>query len=243
MGKMCSWKLGLALAVALGASIALPAVSRADTFNFTSDHCTGGCVPSGTVTATASGNDLNISVALGDSLAFLSGNGAGIEGSFAFALNGVTSITISNASAGFTGNNGAQTGSSIMMDGLTFSPNGYLLTCDTCSPSAPDGQTLSFSVTSTGLTGAQLLADLQGASNSVISFFAADVVSCKAGVTQCLGGTGTGNGNTGVIDATAAPSAVPLPGAFLLFGTVLVGGLGASGLRKRRQRGPVSVIA
>jgi hypothetical protein len=243
MSNMWNWKHGLALAVALGASIALPAASRADTFNFTSDHCTGGCVPSGSITATANGAELDISVTLGGSLAFLGGNGAGIQGSFAFALNGVNSITIGGASAGFASNNGAQTGSSIMMDGLTFSPNGYLLTCDTCKPSAPDGQTLSFNVTSTGLTGAQLLADLTGASNSATSFFAADVVSCAAGVSQCLGGTGTGNGNTGVIDATRAPGVVPLPGAFLLFGTVLAGGLGASGLRKRRRRGPVSAIA
>jgi hypothetical protein len=35
----------------------------------------------------------------------------------------------------------------------------------------------------------------------------------------------------------------PLPGAFLLFGTVLAGGLGVSSWRKRRERGPVSVMA
>src|SRR5262249_37747746 len=73
-------RLAFLAAAGLLASIA---VAQADTFTFTSDHCTGGCNPSGTVTATASGNNLNISVTLGDSLAFLSGNGAGIEGSFA----------------------------------------------------------------------------------------------------------------------------------------------------------------
>jgi hypothetical protein len=42
---------------------------------------------------------------------------------------------------------------------------------------------------------------------------------------------------------TGVPSTVPLPGAFVLFGTVLVGGLGLTGWRKRRQRGPVSIMA
>lgn len=49
-------------------------------------------------------------------------------------------------------------------------------------------------------------------------------------------GTVAGNDVPGV-------SSTPLPGAFALFGSVLFGGLGVSRWRKRRARGPVSVIA
>ena len=41
--------------------------AKADTFNFTSDHCTGGCGPQssfGTVTLTQVGNDVNVVVSL-----------------------------------------------------------------------------------------------------------------------------------------------------------------------------------
>ncbi len=36
---------------------------------------------------------------------------------------------------------------------------------------------------------------------------------------------------------------MPLPGAFALFGSVLFGGIGVAKWRKRRDRGPVSVIS
>ena len=36
---------------------------------------------------------------------------------------------------------------------------------------------------------------------------------------------------------------MPLPGAFALFGSVLFGGIGIAKWRKRRDRGPVSVIS
>jgi hypothetical protein len=236
---MISRKHGLALGALLGASIALPSVALADSFTFTSNDCTGGCgiqpggTNSGTVTATASGSTLTISVSL-TGLDFLAGNGAGIDKSFAFSLAGVNGITISGATAAFSNSDGTQAGGTVMMDGAgTFETFGYFVECNTCSPSAPDGSTLTFNVTATGLTGAQLLADLQTSNGGTgTAFFAADVLSTS----------GSTSGNTGVIDATRTVSGVPLPGALMLFGTVLAGGFGVSGWRKRR-RGPVSVMA
>ena len=49
-------------------------------------------------------------------------------------------------------------------------------------------------------------------------------------------------GTTAGINVAGVPSPVPLPGAFLLFSTVLVGGLGLAGCRKRRLRGQVSIM-
>jgi hypothetical protein len=213
-------------AFGIGTSSAVTLTSPAS-FTFTSDDCSGGCGPNGqgstnnnfgSITATIDSvntNQLDFSVMLIPTFRFLSGNGAGIAASFALDFNGVSSITISNANSTFSNNNGAQSAGSHMMDGEgTFN---YILTCNTCSPSSPDGQLLSFDVTSTGLTGAQLLADLHTGSGG--SWFAADV----------NGSTG----NTGVIDATLG--AVPIPGALPLFGTVLFGGVGLARWRKGRR--------
>ena len=53
----------------------------------------------------------------------------------------------------------------------------------------------------------------------------------------------------GVAASNSKPAAstktltMPLPGAFALFGSVLFGGIGVAKWRKRRDRGPVSVIS
>jgi hypothetical protein len=173
----------------------------------------------------ANTNQLDFSINLLDSIHFLSGNGSGIATSFAFNLSGVTTIAFPTFSSGFQAFN--TTAASLHMDGAGFFNFGVM--CSSCSPSAPDGQALSFGITSTGLTGAQLLADLTAGTGG--SWFAADVVSCLTGTNNC---TGTGTGNTGVINATPTASSVPLPGALVLFGSALAGGLGFSRMRKRR---------
>jgi hypothetical protein len=69
---------------------------------------------------------------------------------------------------------------------------------------------------------------------------AAHIFVCNtAGATSCdssIKAPATGYAANGGINT-------PLPGAMALFGSVLFGGIGISQWRKRRQRGPVSVIA
>src|SRR5437667_7636544 len=81
--------------------------AKADTFNFTSDHCTGGCGPQasfGTVTLTQVGSNVNVVVSLLNGNQFVK-TGAGGNMYFLFDNAGITlaNITsISGAPAGTT---------------------------------------------------------------------------------------------------------------------------------------------
>jgi hypothetical protein len=242
---MSSYKHMLALAVAAAASVALTTVSRADTMTYvqTSDDCTGGCGTSSsnkvTISTTGTAGQIEISVSLASGFDFIH---SGFPGSFGFGLSsGFSSISFSTGTTAWstTGWTPAATpvsatspqtinGASQSWDGSGTFSNGYAMTWNGGNGIGnEDGQTLDFFISGTGLTLASFAADTTG------SFFTADVA-----------GTGTTNGvrNTGIIDFTL--QATPLPGAALLFGSVLFGGLGVSTWRRRRSgRSTISVLA
>ena len=207
-----------ALVVSVGL-VALPGAGRADTqtFQFTSDHCTNGCL-----TGQTSGGSVTVSEVGAGVLSFavnlLNGNqfiNSGFEASFGFNLVGDPTIAYSNITPGSFTIPGtldpSQAAGSLHMDGTgTFD---YGLEATGNGGSDPNGTSLTFLITAAGLT----LASLQA--NAIGQFFAADIIS------------GT-TGWTGGIDASL--SSVPLPPAALLFGTALVG-MGVLGRRRRKD--------
>jgi hypothetical protein len=241
-------KTNLLTSVAVaGFVLASMSVGNAVTYIQTSDDCTGGCgtSSSNTVTVTADGttviggttmNVIDISVSLVSGFNFVSSgfpNGVG-GGGFGFGLNsGFTPIefiqgTTGWSTTGWTPSSGTTTspqaisGASLQWDGAGTFSNGYFMKW-AGGTSTPDGQTLDFHIAAAGLT----LSSFAPTSNG--SFFTADV----------LGTNSLGVRNTGVIDFTLAPT--PVPGALVLFGTVLSGGY--FGLRRRRRGASAPIAA
>lgn len=243
--KTKTWR-SLPLASLTAAVIVMgTAGANAATYVQTSDDCTGGCgtSTSNTVTVTDLGSGvLDISVSLASGFNFIS---SGFVGSFGFGLtSGFTSVSFIQGTTTWSTTGWTPiatpvsattpqtiTGASQSWDGQGTFSNGYGMTWNGGNGIGhEDGQTLDFHISASGLTLASLVADTGG------STFVADVAGT---------GTTTVNGvttrNTGIIDFTL--QAVPLPGAAVLFGTVLFGGIGASMTRKRRQRRDISVLA
>ena len=178
--------------------------SQAVTFQFTSDHCTGGCgtPPFGTVDVTQAGANVSLTVTLAAGYQYAQTGSADFQ---IFKFNGtgvaLTDIVVGAhvpALAAATGAfNGDGTGN------FAFGIN-----CPTCG-NGPTGFGGSVALTVLNAT----IADLT-APNNLGNIFVADVLAP--------------NGNTGPVDVSVAP--IPLPPAAFLFGTALFG-LGLLGRR------------
>ena len=217
--------------------------TRADvlTFNFTSDHCTGGCVDGsaimGTITVTDAGTDtVTVHVELAAGFSFID-SGAGSGASFFFRLLGDPTITYSGITSGWTIPDeipsNMQAPGTYAGDGLSNEFE-YALACSPpgsagggCGPGASGGgklPPLDFTVTASGLSAS----DFNDTGNPSTSPFAADVISS--------------NGNTGLIDAslctdcgTTSTSSgdTPEPASMILLGTIVIGVTGL--FRKKVQ--------
>jgi hypothetical protein len=199
----------IAFLLAAGLMISAP-YANADTFLFTSDHCTGGCgtAPFGTVTVNQNGSTVDIVVSLASGYSFVKTGSVDFQ---AFKFNGVgvvlADITVDPhipALMAATGTfNGNGTGN------FTFGIN-----CPSCGGGASDDFTTPISFHVANATVSDLTQP-----NSDGNIFVADVLAP--------------NGNTGPVDVSTPPVSTPEPTTLTLLG---VGLFGAGILLRKRAR-------
>ena len=196
------WLLVLGMLV-VGLVVAAPP-AQAIVFDFTSDHCTGGCgtPPFGTVTLEQDGTTVDVTVDLADGYFFVKTGAADFQ---AFKFNGtdivVGDITVEqNAPKPLSADAGALNG-----DGTgNF---GFGIECLTCDGGASDQFNTNIVFHVAGAT----IEDLT-APNNLGNVFVADVIAP--------------NGNTGPVDATTPTTPttpVPEPSTLMLVGSALAG--------------------
>jgi MYXO-CTERM domain-containing protein len=212
-----------------------PAV-RADSYTLNVDYCGNSCLgglTGGTVTLSSpASNEVTVSVALQNVTSYHD-NTAAFE-TFAFNLNGISSIKVGTITAG------AGTWSVFNTAAGSLHEDGagnfmYGIDCSNCGQSVND-TTLSFTVTATGLTTDSFHQLSSGGSPS--AYFEADVTNTVGGKT-CTGiigsdGTGTakaGGSNPGGSTGCAATPNTPEASSIMFFGT----GLLAAGWVLRRR--------
>ena len=189
--------------------------AKADTFDFTSDHCSGGCGPQssfGTVTLTQVNNNVNVVVSLLNGNQFVK-TGAGGMMYFLFDAAGITAANITNIVA--TGNPGGPT--TAFAGPIHANGTGdwmWAIGCQSC----PDGSAggagafpgpIMFTVTNTTLAALEVGHLVNGQTE----LFVADILS------------GT-NGRTGDVDVSGGTPGVPDGGATVMLLGVALGALG-----------------
>jgi hypothetical protein len=197
----------IALTATLCAAFAVQA--KADTFTFTSDHCTGGCGPQtggfGTVTLTQNGANVDVVVSLINGNQFVK-TGAGGFQYFLFDAAGITAANITNIS-------GAPAGTTAFMGPIHADGTGdwaWAIGCATCPNGGAGKFTGPISFTVTGTTLAAM--EVGHAVGSTTELFVADILSGTTGM-------------TGDVDVNSPPQ-VPDGGSTVMLLGAALGSLG-----------------
>jgi hypothetical protein len=201
-------KIALTIGLVAVAAFASAPAAQADTiYNLTSDHCTGGCAPAGTifgtVTLVQNGTTVDVTVDLADGFGYAK-TGAVDDQAFKFNATGVVvgDITVSAHTPTLTADTGAFNG-----DGTgTFT---FGIICGSCGGGGSDAFTSNIVFHVANATIAELTVP-----NALGNVFVADVINLSTG-------------NTGPIDASTPNTPVPEPTSLLLLGSGLIAGVKA----------------
>jgi hypothetical protein len=190
------------------------------TYSLTLDHCTGGCFdgtsPFAKVKVEEISADLKFTVTLQGSYVFQQSTGLD---AFVFGVSGGSTSDITGWSSGFAVDQNPpvhEDGFGNFLFGLTKDDTG--------------GQSLTFTFKNATLADLVMSTPSGNGNGNDLVLFAADIV---------------GNGNTGAVGGSTllppeGPPDVPIPGAALLMGSALAGGLGFGGgigaWRRRRRK-------